>query len=165
MFYERHLNSYWLRFHLIIKEDIQSWVFFINPFDRRKAHWNSLIISLIFGTVKNDFAFLILKMQTWFFKKTLCLVNLKEEAARLTPVVTYRPRVHWSVKKLPKKNLYDSIKLKLTSTSSSSWKENRKAHGSKYLIIKCDKDLIRVISQEYLLTGLWLFYVSDSSNI
>lgn len=99
------------------------------------------------------------------FSKRQCLVNLKEEAARLTPVVTYRPRVPWSVKILPKKNLYDSIKLKLTSTSSSSWKENRKGHGSKYLIIKCDKDLIRVIFQEYLLTGLWLLYVSDSSNI
>lgn len=104
-------------------------------------------------------------MQSWFFKKTLCLVNLKKEAARLIPAVTYRPRVHWSVKILPKKNLYDSIKLKPTSTSSSSWKENRKGHGSKYLIIKCDKDLIRVIFQEYLLTGLWLLYVSNSSNI
>lgn len=75
----------------------------------------------------------------------------------MTPVVIYRPGACWSVNILPKKNLYDTVKLKLTSTSSSSWKENRKGRGSKYLIIKCNNDLITVIFQECLLTGLWFF--------
>lgn len=163
MFYEKDSDSYWFRFHFIIKELIRSWVFIMKSFWQKQKPFKYTDYQFNIWVLWKMYIFHCLLLCNHDFSKRRTTWSTLRK--RLTPVVTLRSGVYWSVKILPKKNLYDTIKLQLMSTSSSSWKENRKGHGSKYLIIKCDKDLIRVIFQECLRTGLWLLYAPDSSNI